>query len=288
MVQRPEEKPGVALVLKGDRGAGKDALGDYFSPILGRHAFKLTKSDSLTGRFNRHLGEMIFLHVEEGFWAGDKAAESTLKSLVTSRELTIEAKGIDAINMPSFVRLFISSNEDWVVPSGHDERRWAVFDVSDIVKQDHDYFAQLFKERDSGGAAALLYVLRDVDLSKFDVRAVPWTQGLIDQKMASLSGVEAWWQEVLAEGQLPMTLGDWEADEVAVARQSLREAYNRWAKENPKLGRGTTVEHFGRSLHKLVPDIRDTRAPRDAGRTWQYVLPPLSECRDAFDQRFGA
>ena len=127
-----------------------------------------------------------------------------------------------------------------------------------------------------------------MDLTGFDVRAIPWSQGLVDQKMASLSGVEAWWQEILAEGELPCGLQDWETEEVTVVRQHLREAYNRWAKDNPKLGRGTTVEHFGRSLHRLVPDIRDTRAPREAGRTWQYVFPPLSECRHAFEERFDA
>jgi hypothetical protein len=37
----------------------------------------------ITGRFNSHLVKCLLLHCDEGFWAGDKAAEGKLKDLIT-------------------------------------------------------------------------------------------------------------------------------------------------------------------------------------------------------------
>ena len=85
----------------------------------------------------------LLLQAEEAVWAGDKAAEGRLKSLITSKIQMIEAKGIDPIRVTNYVRLVMTSNEDWVVPAGMDERRFAVFDIAPTVKGNFAYFKEM-------------------------------------------------------------------------------------------------------------------------------------------------
>src|SRR5262249_1613112 len=94
--QHPSEKPGTALVLKSEvKGTGKSLLIGVHKRLLGGHAVVVDKSDLLVGRFNGHLQRAILLGGEEAFWAGNKAAHGTLKSLITEGDITIELKGVN-------------------------------------------------------------------------------------------------------------------------------------------------------------------------------------------------
>lgn len=293
MVQRPSEKPGVALVLRGGKGAGKDTVADYLARMIGkRHVPTVAESDHVTGKFNARLEAALLLHVQEGTWAGDRKAEGNLKYMVTSERIEIERKGIDSINLPSVLRLFISANAEWVVPASADERRWAVFEVSDARRGDADYFAALRAEMHGKGPAALLHYLRTYDLSGFDVRAAPETEGLRNQKLASLKNVSAWWFETLSRGELPtdgLDEGDWGSRaESVIAKDALRSSYVEWMKGRRFEGDIADDARFGRQLRSLLPGL-DERRPRVSGdRVRQYVLPPLPDCRAAFDQWIGS
>lgn len=70
MVQRPHEKPGVGLVLRGLKGTGKDSVGEYIAAMIGRHhAPTVSQSEHIVGRFNFRLESALMLHVQEGSWA---------------------------------------------------------------------------------------------------------------------------------------------------------------------------------------------------------------------------
>src|SRR5262249_50049701 len=45
--------------------------------------------------------------------------------------------------------------------------------------------------------------LLNFDLSKVDLRSVPKTKALLEQKLHSLGGEQAWWLGVLMRGELP-------------------------------------------------------------------------------------
>ena len=112
MIQRPQEKPGVALILKGLKGVGKDTLAEYVKKLFFRHTAKVSNMEHLTGKFNAHQERILLLHVEEGIWAGNRNAHGQLQSLITSPTVMIERKGIDPIEMTSVLRLFISSTRN--------------------------------------------------------------------------------------------------------------------------------------------------------------------------------
>jgi phage/plasmid-associated DNA primase len=151
LFQRPGQKPGVALVLKGPRGAGKGCFVDPLSRILGYHYARVDNQAHVTGRFNAHLENKIVVFVDEAFWSGDKSAEGALKGMITEPTLIMERKGVDGFKITDHRRLIIASNEEWVVQAGRDERRFCVINVSNKKKQNHDYFRQIFKQMRNGG-----------------------------------------------------------------------------------------------------------------------------------------
>lgn len=291
MVQRPRERIGVALVLRGKMGTGKTLPVEVFGSLIASHFFLVDDPRYVTGNFNAHMASCILLGAEEAVWAGDKAAEGRLKGLVTSRFQMIEAKGVDPIRLDNYVRLVMTSNEGWVVPAGKDERRFCVLDVSDRCAQNHDYFAECLAELDDGGREALLHDLLAFDLSTVNLRIIPKTEALLEQKIRSLTSAESWWFERLREGVTRQKAGIWE-EEVETAL--LHADYVAKA-DLIGIKRRATESELGMELRKLVPFIRTKRLAAGSSlrgtegplRPRAYVLPSLEDCRALFEEAVG-
>ena len=128
LVQRPSDRAGIALVLRGRKGTGKTKVGEVLGALFAPHYFLV--DDAVSDRPIQHAhGSCLLLQADEAIWAGDKAAEGRLKGLITSRIQMIEAKGVDPVRMENRVHVIMTSNEDWVVPASGDERRFCVLDV---------------------------------------------------------------------------------------------------------------------------------------------------------------
>lgn len=292
LVQHPEQKPGTAVVLRGAKGAGKDTVGHYLGALFPRHHVTLSQPEHLTGRFNAHMETAILIHLEEGYWAGNHAAEGVLKNLITCQTLEIERKGIDPYKIDHFGRLLITSNADWVVPATPGERRFFVLDVSPAHAKDTAYFGAIWKEQVNGGAGALLHFLQSFDLSGFDVRNPPETAALTRQKLEGLRNVEAWWHDRLSEGTLSTDefsedRADWEGESITVSRAMLRRNYEDWLSRQRWHGAALNDKQFGEKLRAMCSTLKDNRARVSGGRERQYVLPPLAECRAVFAAFIG-
>ena len=94
----------------------------------------------------------------------------------------------------------LASNELWVVPAGLESRRFFVLDVGDAHANDHPYFAAIIDELEHGGYEAMLYELLNRDISQSNLRLVPVTDALIDQRKLSLGPTERWWVDCLSRG----------------------------------------------------------------------------------------
>jgi hypothetical protein len=288
MVQRPRERIGVALVLRGPMGSGKTIVGEIFGRLIQRHYFLVDNARYVTGNFNSHMAECLLLQADEAVWAGDKQAEGRLKGLVTSSFQQIERKGIDPIRLPNYVRLLMTANEDWVVPAGKEERRFAVFDVGPSRVKDYAYFAQIIDEIDHGGLEYLLADLLAFDLSIINLREIPQTKALLEQKLLSLSAVEGWWLDRLWAGS-PLRNGSGWAQ--LVPSRAIFDDYI-GTSEKAGIRRRSLETSFGRKFHKLVPGLEDCRPllKGDDGvlrRTHCYQLPSLVKARENFERQLG-
>ena len=91
MVQRPEEKGGVSLVLRGSEGGGKGFLASAIGRLFPEHyVASASASTSSAGSMRTHTGTDGVRR--RSVWAGDKQGEGMLKHLVTDPELLIEGK----------------------------------------------------------------------------------------------------------------------------------------------------------------------------------------------------
>ncbi|MBP6130890.1 DUF5906 domain-containing protein [Thauera sp.] len=286
-VQCPTEKPGTAIVLRGREGTGKNVFAEAFGELFGRAFFKASRMEHLVQKHNKHLAGRLVVFSNEAVWGGNKSDEGALKDLITEREQQVEPKGLDAFQIKDYSRHILATNESWAVPAGMDARRWFVLDVSDSRMRDYPYFEAIKRELQEGGKAALLHYLMNLDLTGFNVRDAPLTEGLLDQKQRSLSSVGQWWFHVLMDGFPEFTLFDDEgltdADGGVVGRDALFQDYRDFA---TKTGHGkylSTPNLFGVELRKMLPALEDFR-PRVGGRrVWCYRVPSLRDCRSAFD-----
>jgi hypothetical protein len=291
IVQNPGQKPGVALALRGGRGTGKGCFMKPFQQIVGIHGIQINNRSQLIGRFNGHLAGKVLAFIDEGYWSGDKQGEGVLKGLITEGEICVERKGVDAFRMKNYTRFVIASNNNWVVPAGVDERRFCVIDVSDDKAQNHTYFAPVFEQMENGGTEAFLRFLYDYDLTNINLRQAPKTKALLDQKLTSLKPAEAFWFEILKEGQFDFFEWDdnqqelpWDRAEQFITTQGLHNCYLSFCRDHklhPDKSDAVMKDLFG--IKGICPGSIPYR-PSAKGRKRGYRIPPLDQCRLDFEK----
>lgn len=200
LVQRPAEQGHTAIVMKGGEGTGKGIVARALLKIMGQHGLAISNAKHLVGNFNGHLRDAVLLFADEAFFAGDRAHVGVLKSIITEPYLTIEAKHQNAVQVSNFLHVMMASNDDWVVPASLDSRRFLVLNVSEAKKGDYNHFQAIDDQMESSGYAAMLHELLNRDISTFNVRNVPVTDGLHEQRKLSLPTAEAWWMDCLQRG----------------------------------------------------------------------------------------
>jgi len=297
-VQTPANRPGIALVLRGRMGTGKGVFCREFGALFGQHFTQVSQSRHLTGNFNAHLKDCLLLYADEAFWAGDKQSEGVLKALVTEPTFMLENKGFDAVAWPNYVRLLISSNNEWVVPAGMEERRFVVLDLSDARMKDITYFKAVVEQMENGGREALLYFLLKFDLSDVELRDLPKTAALDDQKRLSMTPIQSWWIDKLERGAILQEQDEWR-DWIPTD-----ELYHDYATAVGKAGKHYKgdLTSFGMQLKKLIPGLRKPKRTIDiylrdpahpserikkSQRRPGYAIPPLDTCRAHFDNLVG-
>ena len=285
--QQLDTKVGTSLCLRGKQGVRKTKVGEVVGALLGRHYELVSDPRYITGQFNSHMAGLLLVHADEAFWAGDKRAEGKLKNLVTGLTHQLEFKNVDPISVRNHIRLFVTGNQEWLVPAGFGERRFAVFDVGEGKIKNHDYFAAIDAEMNQGGREALLHHLLSFDLSQVNLRVIPSTEALFEQIVESATPEQAWWLDTLKRGELPRGVN--EADTCpkrSLFRRYVQHAQLQGARRKAvetKIGMFLT-KYVGQGLkadekrtytiHRGIRDIQETG--------WIYKFPPLWECRQRF------
>jgi len=185
-LQNPGEVADVALCLKGGQGTGKGMFARALVKLFGQHGLQVNDADHVVGRFGGHLIDVCFLYLDEANAPQDRKAESKLKNMFTEEEIPIEDKGVRIRRVVNHLKFIITSNREHVSAVEDDDRRHAVFDVSEEHKQDKSYFRALSTELKNGGLAAMLFDLQDLNLGKWHPSDdIPDTDARQEQKFLS-------------------------------------------------------------------------------------------------------
>lgn len=296
-VQKPAQPGHVAVVMRGGQGTGKGSFANHFGALWGRHYMVVSNAEHLFGRFNAHLLDCCLLFADEAFWAGNKKHEGQLKALVTEDMLISERKNFDAQALANYLKIIMASNSDWVIPAEVDDRRFFVLDVSEDQKQDRKYFAALTKSMEDGGYEALLHYLLSFDLTGFEVRNVPQTRALREQKIHSFSPEQEWWYHKLQDGRI-LPHAEWPE---RVLTQELTSDFTAYCKSwgNTARSNSTRLGQFlARVLPKGVKRIQLTGSHQvmmhdgsvvhmDRPRAYSLRGQTLETCRKFWDDNFG-
>lgn len=288
VVQHPDELIGVAIVMRGSMGVGKGVFVEQLGKLFGRHYMLLNDSNQLVGKFNGHMKDKCLLFADEAFWAGDKAAEGKLKSMITEPTITIEMKGKDAYTVKNNLHMIFATNNEWAAPAGPSERRFFVIDVGDKHKQDHAYFRAIVEQMENGGSEALLFYLQHYDISETDLRKFPKTTALRESKLLSATPAQKYWHHVLETGCLHDSIADGWGDGI-VRSDYLYNGYIKFVQDIGVKHKSSNNE-LGIQLKTMLPANilkKERRTFKEYNRTDRincYCFPSLKECRDAFDK----
>ncbi|HRB14912.1 MAG TPA: DUF5906 domain-containing protein [Nitrospira sp.] len=291
LVQRPWEKPHVALVFRGGKGVGKNAWVECIRSVLGPHSLVTSDRRYLMGNFNAHLENCLLLVFDEAFWSGDKQIEGMVKNLITGTEHIIERKGKESYAVDNLTRVVIIGNEDWLFPASPDERRIAFFDVGDRRKQDHPFFKSMLEGMKSGGAAVLWRYLMDYDISGINLNLAPVTSGLLDQKLLSNEPWLEYWRGCLRDGQIAGSEFEGWPSSIDCKRfqMAMRQALNGrnikgWIPSEESIGRKMKPLGLRRDRQRVR---RQERSPEGPEFVYVYHIPELPEVRRLFDVFMG-
>lgn len=201
-LQRPEEKPGVAINLLGGQGIGKGTLARILQLIWSATFLQVSNVDAVTGSFNAALERTFIVFMDEALFAGDRRASDALKSLVTEPVIHINEKHQPARQTHSYHRFFAATNADHLKNTDRDDRRDFSLRVSEARKGDSLYWKAVYNEIEYGGVQAMVHDLMAMDLTGFNVRAKPHTEELLEQKLQSLEPIPRWWHGCLVGGTI--------------------------------------------------------------------------------------
>lgn len=296
MLQKPEEKPGIAIVMLSQEGCGKGSMFALLNAIWTRTTLEVSDVDHVVGTFNGLLEKNYIVCLDEALFKGNKAGMERLKSLITEPTIHIEAKYQPARSIQSFHRFWAASNSDHFAQISQGERRLLFLRVSTKRKQDLAYFDTFYKAiSDPQVISALVHELNLMDISKFNVRQRPKTIEHLNQRLQSLSGFERFWFEVLVNGGYSFKddgaysstrFTSW-TNSLFISTNTLQVAYQQYDKNAGKYGAIQTRE-IASTLSKICPSAQSDRPTINGKQERGYLLPKLKIARKEYEMLIGS
>ena len=298
MIQRPEEKPQVAIILLGGQGTGKGSLYNLLKAIWGHTARQVHSIKEVLGNFNASaLERSLLVFLDEAFFHGHKEPMDKFKGLITEPEITIEQKYKPAQVMKSFHRFFAASNHAHFGNIEKDDRRMFLLRVSDAWKGDHEKFTELHDSFGDGSTvSAFVYYLSNLDIDDWN----PWsdrprTSELIEQKLKSLEGVDEFLFECLQNAEVPSSRNRYDSStpktwngELRVGTKNFKEAFVDYNKNAQKY-KPVSLSQLHSDCIKRIPSAykKQFREHSSSPKIRGIIFPSIHQSREEFEESIG-
>jgi hypothetical protein len=290
-LQKPEEKPGVIVILLGGQGVGKGTFETLLRRIWGPTTLLINKVDMIVGSFNGIMERAFNVFLDEAVFHGDRRSTEALKSVVTSEFITINEKNQPARQIPSVHRFYAASNANHFAATENDDRRAVYVHVSDRYRGDHAFWDKVHRAIQGTEAEHFADFLWQRDISQLQPRQRPRSQELIRQRLLSLGGIEQYWYELLldvgpvVEEGFRITPTQWK-DGQFVATRTLLDQYEIFIR-GTRAYRKVGSHDLRDALRKLCPSARSERKQLGGNRQHGYSLPSLATARAEFEVFIG-
>ena len=174
MLQRPEVKAGIALIMTGAQGAGKSSVIEVLKKLLGSEKhFESTKpQEDVWGKFNPLMNSAYLVEISEvdqrstWNWMGE------IKSQVTAPQIKIRDLCKSPFVVDSYHRYMILTNNTDPMPHEHGQRRFLHVHTSSKYKGNKEYFKKFYSyivDNRRSLYSIYMYLLRVTLPSRLDV-----------------------------------------------------------------------------------------------------------------------
>lgn len=305
MFQKPEQKPSVAIVMRGGRGIGKSSFMKPISQILGMHAANLTGAGQAAGRFNAVIVGKLCIFFDE-LRVTTRDAEDALKMIISEPQISIERKGIDPEPFSNYARVFGASNHMDAIRTGEKERRYLLLASSDAEAENVAYWKDFYSWLNKGGASHLLAFLLARDITDFDPFNAPRTDALMAAMVEDLTPVNRYVLEQLRKNS-PFAATDPDFDDLTasapigdtaepvtsaeIVTEKAAEDLLTWLKEHhPKrTGQAWNIDHARHGLRRVFNGVFGIKATGRKGTGYGrvYQVEDFEELRERFAEHIG-
>jgi len=203
LVKLPPIKIHFALLIRGEQGTGKSAIGRLMRKIIGERNTVEPNNEAIASRFNNWQEAKQLAIIHELMMFGRQEIANHFKPVITEDTLRIELKHTDAYTIPNYINLLCFTNHSDALRLEHGDRRWAVV-YSPAKAREPEYYDVLFKYIDSDeGAAAVKHFLmtREVQLDPKD--HAPATSAKEEMRALSMSEAEQYLLDLFDAGEHP-------------------------------------------------------------------------------------
>ena len=283
-IQNPGARAEVVIIFKGKQGAGKGFIFSQFTKIFGEHGFHISNRTHLTGQFNGYMRTCVFLFADEAYYPGDKEVEGALNQLISEEKIAVRAMHKDLVIGKNCLHIGMATNSEWVIPAAGDARRYFINTVDNKYAknecEDHirvEYFTKLWGEMDNGGREAMVYDLKQMNISDFHPRSfVPETE---EYRKQTRMGMPKMWQTMrtfLDAGEFP---GDLKTNlEYSCSSKSIRKHFDKYL---PKWDHSVDIK-----LKEILLSLGCIKRRTGTGICW--IFPELKEMRGMLQDKFKA
>jgi hypothetical protein len=242
----PLQYPGVKLftsaVVHGIRhGTGKSLIGYTMGRIYGKNFTEIRQGD-LHGNFNEWAENKQFVLGDDVAGSNKRQDADMLKTMITQRELRVNAKFIPSYVIPDCINYLFTSNHPDAFFIDDDDRRFFVHEVV-IGPLPEQFYMEYDLWLDGGGAAAVFDYLLHLDLGDFNP-AAPAIRTEAKERMTAIiqSDLGAWCRLLLATPDVVLRLGEVSVTKDLFQAKELLRFYD------PAEKTGTTAGGLGREL----------------------------------------
>jgi len=263
IVQKPERKTEVCILLYGSQGCGKSTIGEYIlRKIIGLDKMIITsKADKMFGRFVNTQGKLLAV-LNEASGKDTFNICDILKDAITCTTTEQEKKGIDVITITDYTNYVFTTNNINSVKVPEDDRRFMPIEINNVLKNNVSYFKELYADLDNDLIMRKFYEeLMNRDLSNFNPsRDRIETELMIDMKSMNKNCIkdfiDYWKDKVISQSS-----EDGNFMEKRMSATNLYGCFNHfWVIEGRKTESKPTLKKFGTEIKQYKDDVKYHRS----------------------------
>jgi len=258
VVQKPERKTEVCILLYGSQGCGKSTIGEYLlRKIIGLDKMIITsKADKMFGRFVNSQGKLLAV-LNECSGKDTFNICDILKDAITMTTTEQEKKGVDAVAVTDYTNFIFTTNNINSVKIEEGDRRFMPIEINSVLKGNVAYFEELYADLDNETIMRKFYEeLMERKLDEFNPsRDRPMTELRLDMLAMNNNCIKqfiTYWKEKVASSNND----DNNFMNKKMKANALYDCFNHfWIVEGKKAENKPTYTKFGIELKQFKEDV---------------------------------